>query len=250
MRACLNVLIVVVLAVTLAVSCGKKKGEKPNVENPQTAADYVHRAKGNFLAQDNRAIKDCDKAIEIDPKYAPAYEFRAECYTALYDKTTKAEHARKAIADYDRLLDLKPSPGKAADYYRSRGLLKMKIEDYDGAITDFRASGKARRGEPRTYEYLAQAFLAKNDRDNALKAYGIAIKFDPRNTSLLKARANIYSDMQDYDKAIADLMKVVEIQPDNDTYIALGKICEAKGDKLAAIDWYSKVKESDKPGPQ
>jgi len=248
-RAYVNVLIVVVLAATLAVSCGKKKGEKPNVENPQTAADYVHRAKANFLSPD-KAIKDATKAIEIDPKYAPAYEFRAERYTQLYDKTTKAEHARNAIADYDRLLDLKPAPDKAAEYYRSRGLLRMKIEDYDGAITDFRASGKARRGEPRTYEYLAQAFLAKNDRDNALKAYGIAIKFDPRNTSLLKARANIYSDMQDYDKAIADLMKVVEIQPDNDTYIALGKICEAKGDKLAAIDWYSKVKESDKPAPQ
>lgn len=248
MRAYLNVLVVIVLAATLAVSCGTKKDKKPSADDPQTAAGYVRRAKANFLSKE-KAIKDCDKAVELDPKLVEAYEFRAECYTALHDKTENEKHARKAIADYDSLLDLDPPSDQAADYLRKRGLLKMKLEDYDGAVKDFQTSGKVKRNEPRTYEYLAQAFLAKDDRERALKAYGWAIHYEPRNTALFKARAAIYRQMNDFDNAIKDLMEVVRIQPDNDAYIALGEICEAKGDKLAAIDWYSKVKEDDKPGP-
>ncbi|MBN1919206.1 MAG: tetratricopeptide repeat protein [Verrucomicrobia bacterium] len=245
MRTYLNILVAVLLTLTFAVSCGRKKEQaKPGAKDPKTAAEYVRRAKGNFLAKE-KAIRDCNKAIELDPEYFPAYEFRAECYTELHAKTDNVKHARKAIADYDRLVDLKLAPEAAADYLRKRGLIKMKIEDLDGAIKDFQAAGKTKKDEPRTYEYLAQAFLAKNDPERAVKAYAAAIKYEPRNIAHFKARAAIYRQMGDSDNAIKDLMEVVRIGPDNATYIALGEIYQERGDRLAAIDWFDKVKEEE-----
>ena len=245
MRAYLNILVVLVLASALAVSCGKsKKQDKgPDTDNPKTAADYLHRATKNFL-NSSEAIKDATKAIELDPKYAPAYEFRAERYMKLYGKTKKQDDAHKAIADYDRLLELKPTRDKAAGYYRKRGVLKVGIDDADGAIADFRASAKAGGNESRAYEYLAQAYLAKGDRDKAIECLSAAIRTDDRNTVYYKARAEIYRAIKEYDKALADLMTVDGIQPDAANYVAIAQLYEEMGDPTEAITWYEKYRKA------
>ena len=55
-----------------------------------------------FLKEYEGAIKDYDKAIELDPNFAPAYHNRG---IAKYELKQYSE----AIADYDKAIELDPN---------------------------------------------------------------------------------------------------------------------------------------------
>lgn len=238
-RALIVLLVAGVVAV-VAVSCGKK-GKDKDADEPKTAQEYLTRAKNNFT-NPTKAINDCNKAIELDENFAPAYEFRAETYEGRFKNTQRAEHAQKAIADYDTLMRLEPNSPKAADRLCRRGSLKMQVEEYDGAIADFKASLAKRKGESRTYEYLAEAYRAKDDLETAVKAYSLAIKYDPGNAHLYSLRAEVYRALEDYDHAVADLGKVIELQPDYLAYARRAELYRELGDTGKALDDYEKAK--------
>jgi tetratricopeptide (TPR) repeat protein len=236
-----RVLIALLVAAVVAVgaaSCGKKNKK---AEEPKTAEGYLKRAQNNFLNA-TEAIKDCDKAIELDKNFTPAYEFRAERYEERFKNTQRAEDARKAVADYDALMRLEPHSPKAAERLRSRGLLKLRTDDSDGAIADFKASLAKRKGESKTYEYLAEAYRAKDDMQTAVQAYGLAIKYDPGNAHLYSLRAEVYRALKDYDNAIADLGKVIELQPDYLAYARRAELYRELGQPQKALDDYEKAK--------
>jgi tetratricopeptide (TPR) repeat protein len=75
-----------------------------------------------------RAITDFTKAIELNPQYAEAYNFRA----LAYDGLGQTGHA---LDDYNRALQL--NPGLATAYY-GRGLVYEEQGDTESAIADYR----------------------------------------------------------------------------------------------------------------
>jgi len=90
------------------------------------------------LGKNAEAVKDCSKAIEIDPNYLKAFTRRANCYLAL-------EQYEEAVRDFERAhqldeedqditrslrsakLELKKS--KRKDYYKILGLAKTAQDD-------------------------------------------------------------------------------------------------------------------------
>ena len=63
---------------------------------------------------------------------------------------------------------------------------------------------------------------------------------DPKNVLFLHMRGICYSKIGDYDKAIADLKKVVEIEPDLlDLYGQIGVVYEIKKDYKSALIFYN-----------
>jgi len=236
-----RLLIVVLLAAAVAVSCGKKnKGD--DAKEPETAEEYLERARGSFLDK-GKTIKDLNKAIELDDTLAEAYERRAEMFEDLHRTTEKEKYARRAIADYDKLMDLEPKSPKAAERLRRRGSLKIDIEEYDGAIADLKASVKKDKNASRTYEYLAEAYLGKEEPTQAVNAYTFAIKYDPNDATLYKSRARVFFDMEEHEKAIADLTKVIELQPDFEAYGARAQLYRELGQPQKALDDYEKARE-------
>ena len=83
------------------------------------------------LGDQKQAIADCDKAIEINPEYAPAYCNRGMAYSVL-------GNPKQAITDYDRAIAINPRFAKAfsnrAAAYMGLGDYKQAIVDYDKAI--------------------------------------------------------------------------------------------------------------------
>jgi len=236
-----NILIATVLISAVAVSCGKNGDTKKTADEPTTAAEYLKRAKGNFLDK-NKAIRDLNEAIELDDGLIEAYEMRAEMYEGRYTATERTKYARRAIADYGKLIELEPEAARAAVRLRKRGWLKMQLEEYDEAIADFRASVDKDARKPKTYEYLAEAYRGNDDLDNAVKAYGYAIKYDRKEASLYKSRARAYFDLGQTEKALADLGKVIEIQPDYEAYAARAQIYRELGRPQEALDDYEKAR--------
>ena len=70
------------------------------------------------------------QAIALDPTFAPAYQARA---LGLW----KVRQHRQAIRDYDKALELRPTGVGRHGLYNDRGLAKMELKDYEGAIADF-----------------------------------------------------------------------------------------------------------------
>ena len=80
-----------------------------------------------YLGHYAAAITDYNRAIQLKPDYADAYNNRGLA------KQSLGQHAA-AIADYDKAIQLKPDYAPA---YNNRGLAKASLEQNAAAIADF-----------------------------------------------------------------------------------------------------------------
>jgi len=239
-----KILIALPLIVLVAASCGKKKDDKSFKDDPKTAEDYVKRATDSFLDKD-KALKDLNKAIELDKDCVKAYEMRAEIYESRYNDTGRDEDAKRAIADYGKAIKLEPESPQNGERYRRRGILHKKLEEWDTAIAELRSSIKRDKYNVKTYEHLAECYVGTKDFQMAIKTYGYAIRYDSKNASLYKDRARVYFRIEDTDHAIKDLGMVIKLAPDAEAYGARAQIYREIGEPGKAIDDYEKARELD-----
>lgn len=73
------------------------------------------------------AIEQLNRAIELHPKFAPAYFSRAHLYHSLDDP-------KRGLTDVNEAIHLS---GESYEGYTLRGNLRITLEDLDGAIDDF-----------------------------------------------------------------------------------------------------------------
>ena len=96
--------------------------------NAQTAEDFYRKAETKVTLQDfNGAFEDLNQAINIDPRFIKAFNFRGYVKDELDDYNG-------ALQDYNIAIALKDDYG---DAYANRGKAKRKLNDYNGAITDY-----------------------------------------------------------------------------------------------------------------
>ena len=153
--------------------------------------EYFDSAKSKMKLEDyNGAISDFNKAIELDPNYAGVYILRGTSKTRLYD-------FYGAISDYTKVIEfdkISPSSYKFLfnggvdkedvyffQAYYFRAITKMKLEDYNGAISDFNK----------------------------------AIELDPNNAGAYMNRGNTKIKLKDFYGAISDYTKVIELNPND-----------------------------------
>jgi tetratricopeptide (TPR) repeat protein len=122
--------------------------------------------------QVKNAAQAYTKAIQLDPKFLPAYEQRASDYLNL-------KEYQQALRDYGTILKLDPENHTA---YADRGLAKLESGDNWGAIFDF---GDAIRREKEDDSYLPD---------------------------LYENRADAYVRLGQYNEAIADYNKAIELR--------------------------------------
>ena len=99
----------------------------------QANRGLAYRGKGD----DNRALADYSRAIEIDRKYVYAFIARSRLYRDRRDFD-------KAIQDAEAALRLAP---KSAQAYRVRGSIYREKRDSDRALSDF--AGQVSRARTR-----------------------------------------------------------------------------------------------------
>lgn len=119
----------------------------------------------------NQAIVHYTKAIQLDPKFLPAYERRSSKYHGL-------RQYREAIKDYDKVLEVDP---ENLAVLADRGLAKAELGQHLAAIFDY--NEVIRKAKP-DYEYLGSAY---------------------------EQRAAAYLKVGDNLNAISDLTKAIEL---------------------------------------
>lgn len=131
------------------------------------ARDHQHRGFLHSLRKDlARAIADCSMAIEIDPRFAKAYETRAISYyeSQLYER---------AIDDLSKLIEFEPG------YFGGhslRGLARVQVKDYGRAIADFDRAIALETEHCGTYYGRGLACHGAKAYDAAISSYTKAIE--------------------------------------------------------------------------
>lgn len=135
-------------------------------ENPQEYRYYNTRAGIKEKMEDyDGALQDYDNALSINPEYATAYFNRANLYVS-FEKTNEA------MSDFCMAIKLAPD----YDSYNNRGLLRMSIEDYDGAIYDFNKAIAINSKPESAYFNRGLCYFQKKQFEKAIADFTVAIK--------------------------------------------------------------------------
>lgn len=163
----------------------------------------------NLGMKSSMAYKKIDyfsKALELDPRFAPAYEKRGIHYYF-------QEKYDKVIEDYIRYTRLVPDK---ADAYHLLGMAYLKVGNYDKAIINFDRALNLESEMSEAFGYRAEAFRLNGRIREAIEdsSRAIALENDLQILSdAYRTRARAYMESGQDSLASADFKKAYEIDP-------------------------------------
>lgn len=136
-------------------------------------------------------------------------------------------------------------PKKIPNEYICRTIILTKYPDeaikfYNKIIISCEVSGEK---PSHAYAKRAGTWNSKGDYDKAIEDYTKAIELDPTFAVAYYRRGGVWESKGDYDKAIADYEKAVELKPDDTDYQDQLNIARSKKAEQVTI---SKVETSEK----
>ncbi len=180
-----------------------------------------------------------DKAIA---DYNKAIELKPEYVSAYYNRGnswhTKGEYD-KAIADYNKVIELKPDYASA---YHNRGISWHPKGEYDKAIANYNKAIELKPDYASAYYNRGISWENKDEYDKAIGDYNKAIELKPDDADAYYIRGISWQNQDEYEKAITDYNKVIELKPDDaDAYNNRGLLWENKDEHDKAIADYNKA---------
>lgn len=153
--------------------------------------------------QNDRAILDCNEAIELNPAAARAFASRSAIHAA------RRRH-EQALADIGEAIRLDP---KAAQFYISRGTLRTAGRAFADALADFNAAIDIDPTSPLAYVRRADVHRRLGQLDRAIADYDEALRLQPRYVAGYYLRGGAFSESGRHEKALADYTDAVRLNP-------------------------------------
>lgn len=181
----------------------------------QLQPDYAEAYNGRGLAYYEKkeyqlAIQDYTQAIRIKPDYAEAFDNRGLACAASEDSC----NSDKAIADFDQAIKLNAD---FAEAFFNRGTVLVREGQFKGAIPDFTQAIQLRPNYPEAFVKRSDAYSYRHDLRHALQDLNQAIKLNPSDADAIFGRSSIYEELGDDSRAIADVSEVIHLKP-NETW--------------------------------
>ena len=133
------------------------------------------------------------------------------------------------------------------DLYYSKYKINVENDDIEISIENYTKAINAKKDNYIYYKKLANAYILKNDYNNASKSYNEAIKIYDKDIALIKDAVYLLKkDMnQNGNLVIEYLKKIININKNDDEALEeLAVIYENLGDKYNAQTYYSKLLEA------
>ena len=134
----------------------------------------------------------------------------------------------------------------------SKGIDLYMRQDYEGAIKEFRRSiGLAPNSSYSTdaSSYMANAYLALEDTEGAIKAYEDALKRSPNRDDIAISLGNVHFAEENYDEAAKAYEKAVSAWPSSSNHYALGQAYMNAGRYSDADNEFNTVMRMDPDKP-
>jgi len=164
----------------------------------------IHFCRGTMQymsGQGAEAIVHYDRAIELSPRCARAYNNRGGARLILSD------HA-EAISDFNKAIDLAPTYVSA---YHNRANAYLDSEQYDKAIPDYTRAIELNPQFAKAYFGRGFAHLALGHYDEAISDYTQAIQLNPAYARAYYTRAIGYAHLEEREKAVQDMLQAVAL---------------------------------------
>lgn len=192
-----------------------------------------HRA-ADFLARNSRY----DEAIAL---LQDAYDSHKNPETLIRqgDLHRGAEHYTKALAIYDKVLDILPKPLPAKDWYilYARGMTLERLKRWPEAEKDLEAALALRPDHAHLMNYLAYGWADQGvNLDKALKMLEDAVSLNPEDGYIIDSLGWAHYKIGNFDEAIPYLERAVALMPYDptvndhlgDAYWRVGRKTEAR----------------------
>ncbi|MFI5164428.1 MAG: tetratricopeptide repeat protein, partial [Bacteroidia bacterium] len=163
---------------------------------------YLNRGAIFSMKQDdNKALLDYNKALEINPTYAKAYYNRANIYY-------KSGQDDLAMADYNKSLEL--DPALASSYY-NRALIFFKRGQDDLAMADYNRSIELNPGYAKAYNNRGVIYLKRKQNDPALADFLKAISLNSSIPNFWLNRSMSENALGKKEEARVDVIKAQQM---------------------------------------
>jgi len=145
-----------------------QKSRQPKSQETQLAKKHVRKGKDHYKAnRQKKAIEELSQAIDIEPRNAEAYFWRARAFIRLGQFDT-------AIADLNEVVDLNPRYSPA---YDDLGWLLMRHNKYDESLIHLNKSIELKPDNGWAHYMRSRIYFKKGDLKNALENAKSACKF-------------------------------------------------------------------------
>lgn len=187
---------------------------------------------GNY----DEAILACDKAIELEPRYAMPWNNKGSALAALgkYNESLQA---------YDMAIEIEP---ENAMPWNNRGSALAFLGKYNESI---QAYDRAIELDPKYAMAWANKAISLNNLGkygDALKAYDEAIRLDPNLSSAWCDKAWILYVLGEYDESLYAVNKSIELDPDYAmSWNNKGLVFSSQGNYKESIQAYNRAIELD-----
>jgi tetratricopeptide (TPR) repeat protein len=213
------VAIVLAVAASLALVVGLW-GRRPAADHPRNVEAWVAYQKGRYLWNTRtaqaieRSIEYFQRAVSLDPTYAPAYAGLADAYVILnfysgrFSKVSM-ERAKTASARALRLNhDL-------AEPHATQAYIKFYYEwDWRGAEAAFRKAIELDPTRATAHEWYAEYLFYMGRFQEALRAIHRAHELDPQSVVISLQLASPYMYARDYGQAIERIREALRLNPE------------------------------------
>jgi tetratricopeptide (TPR) repeat protein len=218
--------------------------------NPEAYEAYLRgRYQWNGRTEESleKAVEYFQKAIEKDPRYAPAYAGLADCYSIFgdngfrrprdvfpqaraaamqaieIDPTLAEAHTSLASVmkayewdwagaerEFRRAIELNPNYSTARQFH---GELLESEGRFDEAIAELKRARQLDPFAPRIYGILTWILYLARRYDEGMEEVQKGLEVDPHEATLFLTRGEIYLQKGMYEQALADLRKAEGLMP-------------------------------------
>lgn len=161
-------------------------------KNDEARAQYSLGIRAGENEDFETALMHYKKAVQIDPKFAFAWDNLGITYRRL-------NRNKEAIEAYKKSLEIDP---KGSMPLMNIGIAYQYLEDYDNAIKYYKKLKKYYKDNPESYYGLARMYILKEDynaaADNIMKAYKLYLKMEsPYKADAEQILSLIYKTMEE-----------------------------------------------------
>jgi lipoprotein NlpI len=141
----------------------------------------------------------------------------------------------EALKDYDSAIGIEPNYG-AAHYNRGYATLNLYPNRTEDILKDFDDAIRTNPNQARYYYARALVYQQIGEFDKAMEDFNMAIRLMPKFPSAYYGRGGIYYERHEYDKAIIDWDAVLALDPENKkAYFYRGMAHHEKGDMTKCL---------------